>query len=79
MSAAPEPAERRQLENSLFPGWRADSGCWHHLQWPLGPGETPAGRRLGGGIPSSVRIGKLLAFRPGKAPAAWKLRPGAVR
>lgn len=73
-STHPKPAERHGLAGTLsLPPIPADSGCWHHVPWPLGPASSRAGSRFRGGMFPVDRISKQEAS-PGGA-----LRPGAMR
>lgn len=71
-STSPEPAERHGFASTLSLPIAADSGCWHHVPWPLGPASYRPGSRFRGGILPAARIGKREASPGGT------LRPAAL-
>lgn len=71
--------ERPDLAGTYLAPTSAESGCWHHVQWPLGAGAGEGGSRFRGGITPKGSLRKLAAFRlPAELPGG-KLRPGALR
>lgn len=78
-SATPDRVERRDPAGSFSPPIPADSGCWHHVQWPLGPGASLRGPRFRGGVLAAGSVRKLAAWRLRAELSACKLRPGTVR
>lgn len=74
-----EPLEGRGLAGSFLPPISADSGCWHHVQWPRGPGVTSGGSRFRGIIFSVGSVRKLAKSGFRAELSGGKLRPGAAR